>query len=161
MVMLKSVTQNKQQGVVLVVALVFLIALTAVAAALMQNTTVDIRMSGASEDKVIAVQEAVSATDEVIYKQVNQSDGENNFALSVNAFPITTTVTTENTDAVISVDNVNDLEVGCPHRKSASSIQVFTCNVLSLDVTRKYGRNDTSEIRVNAGIAQQLLNVGG
>lgn len=42
---------NKQKGVVLIISLVFLVALTAVAAALMQNTTTDMKMSGASEEK--------------------------------------------------------------------------------------------------------------
>ena len=37
---------SKQQGVVLIVAIVFLVALTAVAAALMQNTTTDIENVG-------------------------------------------------------------------------------------------------------------------
>ena len=61
---------TKQRGVVLVVSLVFLVALTAVAAALMQNSTTDMKMSGASEEKVVALQEVVSAVDEVIFNQV-------------------------------------------------------------------------------------------
>lgn len=152
---------KSQQGVVLVVALVFLIALTAVAAALMQNSTTDIKMSGATEEKVTAIQEAVSSTDEVIYDQINQSDGDNAFAKHINAFPLTKSVSAKDTDAVISVATPNTLETGCPHTKSASSIQVFTCNVLSIQVTRKYGRKTQNQISVNAGIAQQLLNVGG
>ncbi|MFQ3266042.1 MAG: type IV pilus assembly protein PilX, partial [Colwellia sp.] len=46
------VQSNKQRGVVLVVSLIFLIALTAVASALMLNTTTDMKMSGASEMQV-------------------------------------------------------------------------------------------------------------
>ena len=68
--LLKGNIKSKQQGVVLVISLVFLIALTAVAAALMLNTTTDMRMSGASQEKVIATQEAVSAIDEIIYKNI-------------------------------------------------------------------------------------------
>ena len=61
--------EMKQRGVVLIVSLVFLIALTAVAGALMQNSTLDMKMSGASEQKVIGVQDAISAVDEVINTQ--------------------------------------------------------------------------------------------
>ena len=50
---------GSQKGVVLVVSLVFLVALTAVAAALMQNSTIDMKMSGASEEKTVALQEVV------------------------------------------------------------------------------------------------------
>ena len=73
MAKVKSLALNclkNQQGVVLIVSLVFLISLTAVVAALMQNTTADVKMSGASEQKMIATQSAVSAIDEVIYNQV-------------------------------------------------------------------------------------------
>ena len=153
---------KKQNGVVLVVALVFLIALTAVAGALMQNTTTDMKMSGASEEKVVAVQQAVSSTDEVIYKQVNQIGGENGFAIEIGAYPRDETVTdTKVNRAVITVANQNNLEADCPHMKSASSIQVFTCNVLKVEVNRTYGRSDNQNITVNSGISQQLLNVGG
>lgn len=153
---------KKQNGVVLVVALVFLIALTAVAGALMQNTTTDMKMSGASEEKVVAVQQAVSSTDEVIYKQVNQIGGENGFAIEIGAYPRHETVTdTKVNKAVITVANQNNLEADCPHMKSASSIQVFTCNVLKVEVNRTYGRSDNQNITVNSGISQQLLNVGG
>lgn len=157
------VKYKQQQGVVLVVSLVFLIALIGVAAALMQNTTTDIRMSGASEEKVTSIQEAISSTDEIIYKQMRQIDGSNLFTSDINAFPFNDeiTVTAPLTESVISVANPNNLEAGCPHSKSASSIEVFTCNVLNIQVTRKYGRDKNQEINVNTGIAQQLLNVGG
>lgn len=155
------VNVRHQKGVVLVVSLVFLIALVGVAAALMQNSTSDIRMSGASEEKVTSVQEAISSTDEVIYKQVEQIGGNNGFAIDINAYPTTPSVSAYNTEATISVVNPNMLEASCPHSKSGSSIQVFTCNVLNVEVQRKYGREGNHEVVVNSGIAQQLLNVGG
>ena len=155
---------KKQQGVVLVVALVFLIALTAVAAALMQNSTSDIKMSGASEQKVVATQEAISAVDEVIFRQVNGGSGANGFASAIVLFPLTVTdtLTTTNTgsDTTATIDITNNeygLEADCPHTRSASSAQVFTCNVLKIQVNRKYGRTGTNTIEVNAGVAQQLL----
>jgi hypothetical protein len=154
-------SKNKQQGIVLVVSLVFLIALTAVAGALMQNTTTDMKMSGASQEKVTAMQEAISSTDEVIYKQVQQTDGNNGFSSPPGVFPITTTVTAGDTTAEITLANANNLEADCPHSSSASSIQVFKCNVLRIQVNRKYGRKKTNNIQVNTGVAQQLLNVGG
>lgn len=155
---------KNQQGVVLIVALVFLIALTAVAAALMQNTTTDMKMSGASEEKTRAIQEAVSAIDEVIYNQVAPGM-TNEFAkpLVADNFPNTNQATllpNTKTQSTAEVDVVNNdlmLETDCPHSKSANSAQVFTCNVLRVQVTRKYGRNDKSEVEVNSGIAQELL----
>ena len=150
-----------QQGVVLIVSLVFLIALTALAGALMQNTTTDIKMSGASQEKVAATQETISATDEVIYKQVKKTDGNNGFSSPAGVFPITVTVADADTTAQITLANANHLEADCPHSSTASSIQVFKCNVLHIQVDRKYGRSMQNKVHVNAGVAQQLLNVGG
>jgi Tfp pilus assembly protein PilX len=151
---------KKCQGVVLIVALVFLIALTAVAAALMQNTTTDMKMSGASQEKVVAIQEAVSATDEVIYNEVTQVSGTNAFASEIAKFPLEPTTSNSHTDAEISLANPYKIEADCPHSRSASSVQVFKCNVLKVQITRLYGRTNNSTIEVNSGVAQQLLNVG-
>lgn len=159
---------SRQKGVVLIVALVFLIALTAVAAALMQNSTSDMKMSGASEEKVIATQEAISASDEVIFRQVNAAPGNNRFASALVLFNdenfrnVTGSLSITNTD-VDTTANINiannelELEPDCPHSRSASSAQVFTCNVLRVQVVRKYGRKSTNEVEVNTGVAQQLL----
>jgi hypothetical protein len=157
----------KQQGVVLVVSLVFLVALTAVAAALMQNTTTDMKMSGASEEKVIAVQQAISAIDEIIFNQVSPGK-TNEFAAAIVTFKDgEKTLTAEmptlwdsNKFDPPELDVINNeylLEVGCPHSKLASSTQVFSCNILKVQVNRKYGRENTSAVNVNSGIAQQLL----
>jgi type IV pilus assembly protein PilX len=155
--------KKDQRGVVLIVSLVFLIALTAVAAALMQNTTSDMKMSGASEEKVIATQEAISAVDEAIYRQVN-GDVINGFASALVLFPLTVTASLEKTNvhndtsaSIYIANNPFKLEADCPPSKSASSVQVFTCNVLKVQVIRKYGRANSNEIEVTSGIAQQLL----
>jgi len=158
---------NKQQGVVLVVSLVFLVALTAVAAALMQNTTTDMKMSGASQEKVLATQEAISAVDEIIFNQV--SPGETNeFAAAIVTFKDGEKKLTDEMPTLWDSDKFDPpeldvtnneymLEADCPHSRLASSTQVFTCNVLKIQINRKYGRNDTSAVNVNSGIAQQLL----
>jgi Tfp pilus assembly protein PilX len=155
---------NKQRGVVLIVALVFLIALTSVAAAIMQNTTTDMKMSGASEDKVIATQEAVSSIDEVIYRQVNGGSGKNGFSSAIVKFPLkltdTLTKTNSGNTTTANVDIANneyELEADCPHSRSASTTQVFTCNVLRVQVNRYYGRTKTNKVVVNSGVVQQLL----
>ena len=130
----------------------------------MQNTTSDMKMSGASEDKVVATQEAISAADEVLFRQINGGQGNNAFSSALVLFPIavtntlTKTNTGSNTTANINIAN-NDLELeaDCPASRSASSAQVFTCNVLRVQVVRKFGRKNTNEVEVNTGVAQQLL----
>ena len=87
---------NRQSGVVLIVALVFLVSLTAVASALMLGTSTDIKMSGASEEKVIAIQETISAVDETIADQL--AGGGNLFVGQVNDLKINTVTSVNVTD---------------------------------------------------------------
>lgn len=157
---------KKQQGVVLVVSLVFLIALTAVAAALMQNTTTDMKMSGASEEKVIADQCAVSAVDEFVFRQITAGSGDNEFEARVETFVGAKNVSGALTStkpkcfiASASLDLDNNpymLDLPCPRTFGASSEDQAKCNVLRIEVSRKYGRNNTSTVQVNSGIVQQV-----
>ena len=182
-----GIYMNKQRGVVLVVSLVFLIALTAVASALMLNTTAEWKMSGASEEKVVANQEAVSAIDALIFAQVNAPTGKNDFAVPLVAFNKTAgncndlrenvlidvdgscvidasdelDIVNEDSDVILATigmgNNQYALEADCPHSTNASSTQVFSCNVLRIQVDKQYGRKNASLVQANSGIAQQLL----
>ncbi len=158
-----SKLQVKQQGVVLVIALVFLVALTGVAAALMQNTTSDVKMADATNEKVIATQAAISAIDEVIDNQLN-IQAINLFTQGLNfldgytsaqLLPITTK--TQATARALVINNPTYDETHCPRARVASSVGIIECNFLQLQVQRLYGRNNTSTIVVNSNIAQQLL----
>lgn len=158
---------KKQQGVVLVISLVFLIALTALAAALMQNTTTDMKMSGASEEKVIADQCAVSAVDEFVFKQITGGSGNNEFEASVATFRVgaknvsgaLTSTKPKCFIASASLDLDNNpymIDLPCPRTFGASSEDQAKCNILRIQVSRKYGRNNTSTVQVNSGIVQQV-----
>lgn len=158
---------KNQQGVVLVVALVFLIALTAVASTLMLNTTTDVKMSGASEDKVVANEEAISAMDEVIHRQVNPVvGGVNAFAQPIIKFKgkdlsllASLSKTKKNiTKADLGLtNNKYVIEIPCPHSRNASSVQTLNCNVLRVQISKSYGRKNKSVVEVESGIAQPLL----
>jgi hypothetical protein len=150
---------HKQKGVVLIVSLVFLIALTAVSAALMQNTSTDMKMSGASQEKLIASQEILSEMDEIIYNQVRSIGGGNSFNSALPIFPVAPTVNQPDitTSTITLIDPLIPTPPPCPRALSGSSVQVFDCNMLNVQVRRQYGRTNNSVIEANAGIAQQLI----
>jgi len=85
--LLLTKAKHSQKGVVLIVALVFLIALTAVVAALMQMTTTDIKMSDASQEKVVATQEALSGLDESVFVEITTPGVANGFADDLSTYP--------------------------------------------------------------------------
>lgn len=163
--------RNRQKGVVLIVSLIFLIALTAVASALMLNSTTDMKMSGASEVQVVANQEAFGAVDELIFRQVNPAAGQvNNFSQPIvtyqddnqGARDVLFTLTDSNSNGDITgatVDIINNeymVETACPRTKNANSAQLESCNVLQVQLTKVYGRKNNSTVEVNAGITQKL-----
>mgnify|MGYP000668584764 CR=1 FL=1 len=160
--------QKSQQGVVLVVSLVFLIALTAVAAALMQNTTTDMKMSGASEEKTFAEQCAFSAVDNYVSEQINGVD--NSLLDAASTFDDEKTIVTALTStkdkcdiksATIDLSN-NQYKrdgIACPRKKSgaASSEGLISCNYRRIEASIKYGRNKTSAVEVNSGLLKEVL----
>tara|TARA_B110000881_G_scaffold187434_1_gene176772 strand:+ start:131 stop:637 length:507 start_codon:yes stop_codon:yes gene_type:complete len=156
--------QEKQQGVVLIVALIFLVALSSLAATLMQNTTTDIKMSAASEAKVVAQQKALSVVERIIYYQ--RKVGKINIfsqPLTSEFFPNIKqeqllAITDKNVTAQVDIaQGMSTLTVDCPHQYLASSVQLINCQVLTLKINQQYGRNHKNTIEVNAGIIQQLL----
>lgn len=162
------IKKDRQQGIVLVVSLVFLVALTAVAAALMQNTTTDMKMSGASEEKVIADQEVVSAIDEFVFNQVTAGSGNNilesrTAAFQAGAIDIKAGLIKTNKHGYIdkaSLDHASNPykldSLFCPRSITPSSGGVG-CNILRIQISRKYGRNKTSLVEVNSGIVQEVI----
>jgi hypothetical protein len=160
----KYLNVSKQKGVVLVVSLVFLVALTAVAAALMQNTTTDMKMTGASNEKVVATQAAISAVDEAIDNQVNIlptnvfTQGLRNFdGAGYTSAELLGATKTKATASASVINNPLFEEFSCPRSAVASSVGVIECNFLQLKIQRLYGRSNTSNIVIDANIAQELL----
>jgi len=153
-----KINQSKQQGVVLVVALVFLAALTAVAAALMQNASTDVKMSGANQEKTVATQEAVSGLDELLYNEITQTSGTNNLTTQIANFPLSPAVSPADTTTNVDFASPYDLYTDCPHSRSPSSVGQIKCYMLRVEVDKQYGKNNNSTVEVRAGVAQQIKN---
>jgi len=163
-----SMNRNKQRGVVLVVSLIFLIALTAVASALMLNTTTDMKMSGASEMQMVANQEVFGAMDELIYRQMTGRSDQNEFKLPIvlykdgvtrNVLGDLLSTNTDITSATIGASNNKyNIDIGCPRAEKGKgdSADIVDCSFFQVQVNKRYGRNNSSTVQVNAGIVQKL-----
>lgn len=156
--------RHKQKGVVLIVTLVFLVALTGVAGALMQSTTSDMKMTSASNEKVIATQAAISGIDEIVDNQINQRDvnlfagslQELVAASSAELLPADSKIGAEASAAMINNPTFEEKKCLRGERGNGNDEDTRTCNIFELRVTRAYGRNDTSTVSVNALISQEL-----
>jgi len=161
---------TKQHGVVLVVSLIFLVALTATAVALMQNTTTDMKMSGATEMRSEAIQASVSAIDEVIFNQVTSSNTNLFTTNPATGFtetnqtvllPGTLTGATASVQALPQNELPGDENNCSTHHKDGYDIEGLTCIYFRVDVTRTYGRNGTSVLTTRAGIQQRVRKSSG
>jgi len=72
--------------------------------------------------------------------------------------PVNTVNNVSVTDVSIVNANPTNLEAGCPHQRHATSGLV--CNILRVQVNNNYGKNNTSNVNVNSGIAQQMYPTG-
>lgn len=149
---------TQQNGVVLIVSLVFLIALTTIASSLMLNTTIDIKISGVNQEKLIINQEAISVINEVIAQQVEAVNDENHFTHDETTYPYSVMLNRLNTQANIVLASNKSHNVNCSHSELPSSIDVVRCHHFIIEVSKSYGRNNHQRIMVKAGISQQVLN---
>jgi Tfp pilus assembly protein PilX len=158
---LNTANYREQQGMVLVISLVFLVALTAVAAALMQNSTTDMKMSGATEEKSVALQEVVSAADEVIFNELAPGV-VNRFALPINGdnFPVVAAnlLPGTRTNATAQINVANNDSDACPALKGNNNNSQGTigCNNFRVTINRNFGRTNQNVITVNTGVTQQF-----
>ena len=151
------VIRTKQQGIVLIIALLVLVTLTVVASTLMKNTTIDIKISGANQEKWLATQEAINAINDVTVNQVN---GINYFALTEADYPYNIALGNSNINANIELVNNQSFNVNCAHSNTATSINMIYCNHFIVTVRKKYGRSYNQSIVVKAGVSQQIVKEG-
>lgn len=149
---------SKQKGIVLIISLTFLIALTVIASSLMNNTAIDIKISGAHQEKSLATQEAISAINEIIAQQVDEFDGENHFTHDEMTYPYRIMLSRLSTQANVVLVSNQSHHANCPHSLSPSSINVVRCHHFVIEVNQQYGRNNHQNIIVKASILQQVLD---
>lgn len=150
----------KNNGIVLVVSLVFLVALTTIASTLMHNAAIDIKIANANQEKMLAVEKAISAIDEVIVLPINQASSANYFTHDKDAYPYQINHHDVNTQASISLMNSQSYHVNCAHSTLPSSINTIHCHHFVVEVNYQYGRYHHQSIIVRAGVSQQVFNEG-
>jgi len=155
-----SLSRNNQSGVVLIITLVFLVALTAVAAALMQNTTSDIKMAGANQEKAIVTQETISEMERVLFNERRRVNGGVNTFASINAEQVLITTQPLITQATAIPANVNNLDIPCPRDVKGTSDGILKCRNVRVQVVRTYGRDNNQNIDVRAGVIQAFPKGG-
>ena len=147
----------QQRGVVLVVALVMLVAITGVAVALMISSGIDNKMMSSAQEAQVAMNEAVGAHDEAYNSEIIQVGGQNQFTLRIdvgNSLPVKESGA--NTGGNIQTYSAIPEATTCPPSHFPNSGSLL-CTFSRVVTNTNYGENGQA-IRIQSVVAQQILD---
>lgn len=148
---------TKQRGVVLIIALIMLIAITAVAVALMVSSGIDNKMMSAAQEAQVAMNEALGGHDEAYNSEIVQDGGQNQFTLRIEVG--TELVAKENganTAGTLRTYSAIPEATTCPPSKYANSGSLL-CNYIRVETNTTFGENGQT-IDIASVVSQQVLD---
>lgn len=146
---------HRQEGFVLLMSLVMVVAITAIAVSLMSTSSMDMKMATAAEDREMATHVARGGNDELYYNAVNRTiNSQNYFA----AFSSSTTSaqyqSTHGAVSRVSWASSVQVETDCPRSKDPT--EGLMCIYLQATTAKTYGPNNAHQVNVVSGVAQQV-----
>ncbi len=142
---------TRQKGVVLFFSLIILIMMTVIGVALAVNSTQSLRMAGAGAERVEAKAIANGALDLVI----NTFKGA---GLANMAVPTPATLLGQNQTLIPMPKDGTVQDVSCQRSSKASGANLISCRRLEVQSNVTFGRDDLGQLRVVAGIEQEVLS---
>lgn len=153
---------SKQQGVVLIVALIMVVAVTGIAVTLMSSASVDIKITNAAFEREEAENILMGSVQRVIATEA-ANGGASRLMFTKAQIPGDSIAlpTIGNTQSSLSNLNEGPDPLRCPreHKYTAGIV----CNMVQINSTITYGSKSRHTLTVTTGIAQQMAktNAGG
>ena len=157
-------SQKKQQGVVLITALIMVIAVTGIAVTLMSSSSIDIKITNAAQEREVAENELIGEVQRMISDEANQG-ANNQFFLTPDEVTAIADgddkgmVIANHADMQSKMTNLNkwELDLECPRRFNFTA--GISCNMLQVATTIEYGSKSKHELTIVTGIAQEMASV--
>jgi len=157
-------SQKKQQGVVLITALIMVIAVTGIAVTLMSSSSIDIKITNAAQEREVAENELIGEVQRMISDEANQG-ADNHFFLTPDEVTAIADgddkgmVIANHADMQSKMTNLNKgaLDLECPRRFNFTA--GISCNMLQVATTIEYGSKSKHELTIVTGIAQEMASV--
>lgn len=149
----------KQQGVVLVAALVMILLVTGIAVTVLSSSSLDTKMVVASQQAYSAENITKGDAERAIKAEIDL-DGDSRLLYRKGKFPESNKIdisTNLQSEVMLSRTNINenvDL-IDCPPRFAVT--KGIKCNYLNTRTVHKYGKNKRYEMIVNTGVQQELI----
>lgn len=150
--------RNQQSGLVLFVALIFLLVITILGVALLSNSAMDAKMAGAVSDRTDALQAGNGVLGDVM-KNANTSRA---FLQDLTAYPhqVDTSLTDSSGNARQATVEFKQ-ESSCPRSRNGSSSDVFICRHFTDSADITFGRHQLGQLEVVNGVSQPLISPTG
>lgn len=153
---------HKQQGVVLIVALIMVVAVTGIAVTLMSSSSIDIKITNAAQEREVADNLLIGTVQQVIADEASKG-GNSRFLYSRVRVPEVGIDLGDIGDTSNTMTNLNNgaLDLPCPRRFNFTA--GVSCNMVQVDTTITYGSKSKHTLTIVSGVAQEMasLNTGG
>ncbi|WP_091988764.1 pilus assembly PilX family protein [Pseudoalteromonas denitrificans] len=157
--------KSKQKGIVLVVSLVMIIAVTAIAVTLLSSSSIDIKMTSAAQESEVAIARVKADSVQIITQEKKAAAANNRLLYESGQFPVDPTqgldVTPVNSSSQVILFNSNagPTLLDCPI--VVNPTPGIKCNMLRIEATLNYGKHDSNgkgkhNVTVSSGIAQEM-----
>ena len=150
--------KNKQQGVVLITALIMVIAVTGIAVTLMSSSSIDIKITNAAQEREVAENQLIGEVQRIIADEVSKG-AANQFFLTPEEVSDKGIVMAERDDMKSNMINLNNgvLDLECPRRFSFTA--GISCNMVQVSTTIEYGSKSKHQLTIVTGVAQEMASI--
>ena len=150
--------KKKQQGVVLITALIMVIAVTGIAVTLMSSSSIDIKITNAAQEREVAENQLIGEVQRIIADEVSKG-AANQFFLTPEEVSDKGIVMAERDDMKSNMINLNNgvLDLECPRRFSFTA--GISCNMVQVSTTIEYGSKSKHQLTIVTGVAQEMASI--
>lgn len=153
---------HKQQGIVLVIALIMVVAVTGIAVTLMSSSSVDIKVANSAQERETAENSLIGIVQKVIANEA-AAGGNSAFLMKASEIPEGGFDMDDMDGASNTMTNLNNgvLDLPCPRKFNFTA--GVSCNMVQVDTTITYGTKSKHTLTISTGVAQEMasLNTGG
>ncbi|MCE0558652.1 MULTISPECIES: PilX N-terminal domain-containing pilus assembly protein [unclassified Motilimonas] len=143
-----------QQGIALFISIILLLLLSGLTTLLMSNASLDLKMAGASAQRIDADQQLEGAISEIL----TNANASQQFATAALDTKFEVKHIKNISTAIIAINE----QPSCARSKEPSSVGLFSCRYLDTRLSKQYGRAKTGgghqgENAAGLGVEQKLL----
>ena len=150
---------KRQSGVVLITAMIMIVAVTAVAVSLMSNSSIDLKITNAAQERAQAESILLGEIQKIIVREGKKA-GESNFLLERQQIPgdgVDIHESGDESESKLRNLNNGELALNCPRQYAFT--EGMSCNMTEVESTISYGTKNKHTITVVIGIGQEYIAI--